>query len=74
MSDAEQADGNDTYDALEEESKGPDDIYKMARALSRDTSPSSKRLPKSPPNQHDSTLLAAARLKCLTSGNRSILF
>ena len=33
----------------EEESKGLDgreDIYTMARALSRDTSPSSKRLPK----------------------------
>ena len=32
----------------EEESKGSmtrEDIYKMARALSRDTSPSSKRLP-----------------------------
>jgi len=27
-----------------------EDIYKMARALSRDTSPSSKRLPKYPPN------------------------
>ena len=26
-----------------------EDIYKMARALSRDTSPSSKRLPKYPP-------------------------
>ena len=36
----------------EEESKGLDgreDIYKMARALSRDTSPSLKRLPKYPP-------------------------
>ena len=35
----------------EEESKGLDareDIYKMARALSRETSPSSKRLPKYP--------------------------
>ena len=53
LSDAEQADGNDTYDTLyEEESKGLDgreDIYKMARAMSRDTSPSSKRLPKYPP-------------------------
>jgi len=28
-----------------------EDIYKMARALSRDTSPSSKRLPKYPPYQ-----------------------
>jgi hypothetical protein len=29
-----------------------EDIYKVARALSRDTSPSSKRLPKYPPYQH----------------------
>ena len=28
-----------------------EDIYKMARVLSRDTSPSSKRLPKYPPYQ-----------------------
>ena len=38
----------------EEESKGSmtrEDIYKMARALSRDTLPSSKRLPKYPPYQ-----------------------
>jgi hypothetical protein len=35
----------------EEESKGlaQEDIYKIARAPSRDTSPSSKRLPKYPP-------------------------
>ena len=36
-----------------------EDIYKMARALSRDTSPSSKRLPKYPPYQHKLMPLAA---------------
>jgi hypothetical protein len=30
-----------------------EDIYKMACALSRDTSPSSKRLPKYPPPYHN---------------------
>ena len=53
MSGAEQADGNDTYDTLYGRSvRGSmtrEDIYKMARALSRDTSPSSKRLPKHHP-------------------------
>jgi hypothetical protein len=29
-----------------------EDIYKMARALSRDTSPSLKRLPKYPPTNN----------------------
>ena len=46
MSDAEQADGNDIYDALWVRSvRGlmtREDIYKMARALLRDMSPELK--------------------------------
>ena len=44
----EQADGIIHKILYEEEVRGSmarEDIYKMARALSRDTSPSSKRLP-----------------------------
>jgi hypothetical protein len=51
VSDAtEQADGNDTYEALYGRSvRGSvarEGKYTRARALSRDTSPSSKRLPR----------------------------
>jgi hypothetical protein len=42
-----------------------EDIYKIARALSRDTSPSSKRLPKYPPYQQILTLnLLPALISC----------
>ena len=50
MSDAEQADGMIHMILYMRKnvrgSMAREDIYKMARALSRDTSPSSKRLPK----------------------------
>jgi hypothetical protein len=49
---------------------GRKDIYKMARVLSRDTSPSSKRLPKYPPYQHHSiTTLELAFRGFLTNGS-----
>ena len=57
MSDAEQADGNDTWCSMRKNLKGSmtrEDIYKMARALSRDTSPSLKTLPKYPTNKKNS--------------------
>ena len=38
-----------------------EDIYKVARALSRDTSLNSKRLPKYPPYQHELNDITKAR-------------
>ena len=40
-----------------------EDIYKMARALSRDTSPSSKRLPKYPPLPTSFTRISTRKFK-----------